>query len=286
MIPVFSQKDAFALDKFTISSNYLSEAQLLDNAGKCIAQFILENIQNPFNQNFIVIAGPGNNGGDAIICHYYLHHYGVSSKLLLFSNKQKQHWIFNQYAIDAKSIECFTNEYNVDPKAWYVDGIFGIGLKRDIGGIYKKLIVSLSDCPKIISIDMPSGVYCDTGLIAGSNIHADSTLTMGYPKLGHFFNDGLESCGELHVLDIGFKPLTKLHNYLQLINLDDVWDLAPVYLKNTHKYNRGKLLTIAGSSGYTGAGILAIQSACKTGAGIIKAIVPESLNAIFESNLM
>ena len=286
MIPVFTQNDAFSLDEFTITSNYLSEAKLMDNAGRSIAQFIVENIHNSFHKKFVVIAGPGNNGGDAIICHYYLHHYGVSSQLLLFSKKQKEIWIFKQYSIDDDSIEFFTNEYQLDPETWYVDGIFGIGLKRAVTGIYKELVENLSDCPQIISIDIPSGVYCDTGLTADNNIHANFTLTMGYPKLGHFFNDGLESCGELHVFDIGFKPLIKLHDYIKLVSRDDVRNLAPVYSENTHKYNRGKLLTIAGSSGYTGACILAVKAAGKTGAGIIKAIVPESLNTIFESALI
>jgi len=54
MIPVFSKKDAFSLDELTITSNYLSEAELMDNAGRCIAQFIVENIQQPFNQNFLI----------------------------------------------------------------------------------------------------------------------------------------------------------------------------------------------------------------------------------------
>ena len=169
MIPVFTQRDAFALDEFTITSNYASEAELMDNAGRSIAQFIIENIQNPFNQKFVVIAGPGNNGGDAIICHYYLNHYGVSSELLLFNKKQKKSWIFKQYSIFDDTIQFFTNKYKLEPGIWYVDGIFGIGLKRDVEGIYKELIESLSDYNQIISIDIPSGVYCDTGLIAGSS---------------------------------------------------------------------------------------------------------------------
>ena len=286
MIPVFSKKDAVELDKSTISSNYLSKEELIDNAGRSIAQFIMENIHNPFNQKFVVIAGPGNNGGDAIICHHYLHHYGLSSVLLLFDKKQKKSWIFNQYSINDDSIEFFTNEYKLDPEIWYLDGIFGIGLKRDIEGMYKKLIDNLSDYPRIISIDIPSGVYCDTGLIAGSNIHANFTLTIGYRKLGHFFNAGLESSGAVHILNIGFEQVTNPHNYIELVNLDDVKKLVPVYSENTHKYDRGKLLTIAGSSGYTGACILAVQSAGKMGAGIIKTVVPESLSTIFETSLI
>ena len=89
MIPVFSQKDAFALDELTIKSKLLTQKELMDNAGRSIAQFIMETIEDPFNQKFIVLAGPGKNGGDAIISHYYLTFYGVQSKLLLINEKQR-----------------------------------------------------------------------------------------------------------------------------------------------------------------------------------------------------
>jgi NAD(P)H-hydrate epimerase len=126
----------------------------------------------------------------------------------------------------------------------------------------------------------------DSGLMAGSNIDANYTLTMGFPKIGHFFNNGLDSSGELHVLDIGFKPLSKSHASMKLIDHGDLCGQYPSYSENVHKFSRGKLVTISGSKGYTGACILAIQAAMKTGVGIIKAIIPESLNNIFESSLI
>ena len=79
MIPVLLQNEAFTLDESTISSGVISEKELMDDAGKAIAQFIVENIKDPFNQEYIVMAGPGNNGGDAIISHYYLLDYGINS---------------------------------------------------------------------------------------------------------------------------------------------------------------------------------------------------------------
>ena len=86
MIPVISQNEAFSLDKDTIDSGYLSEDKLMDNAGQSIAQFIVENIPDSFNQNFILLIGPGNNGKDGIICHYYLSQYGIRSKLFILDN--------------------------------------------------------------------------------------------------------------------------------------------------------------------------------------------------------
>ena len=285
MLPVLSQKNAFDLDRYTISENHLSQEELMENAGKYIAQFIIENINNPFNQKYIVIAGPGNNGADAIISHYYLKHYGVDSQLLLFKHEHKADWIFKKYSIDDESIQLYSETYNFDPKIWYVDGMFGIGLKRDVEGIFKDAIYKLEDCPQIISIDIPSGIFCDTGLMAGYSVTAAITLVMGHPKLGHYFNDGLESSGDIHALDIGFKTLSEPYKYIQQIDNDDALNHCPEYSENIHKYHRGKLICIAGSEGYTGAGILSVQAAYKSGAGIIKIIIPDSLNTIFESNL-
>ena len=285
MNPVFTKKDAFALDDLTITSKLLTEKDLMDNAGRSIAQFIVETIEDPFNQKIIVLAGPGNNGGDAIISHYYLTFYGVKSEILLFEEKQKESWIFNQYSIDADSIEIYSDECSFDPEYWYVDGIFGIGLKRTVKGRYKNIIDKLIECPHMIAIDIPSGIYCDNGTIAGSNILAEHTLTMGHPKLAHFFNDGLEYSGYIHILDIGFKSIQNSQNYIQLIQAEDAGYVTPVHSENSHKYSRGKLISIAGSSGYTGACVLGVIAAGKTGAGIIKAVVPESLHSIFETAL-
>ena len=74
------------LDKKTITSGYLSEKKLMDNAGRSLAQFIMEYISDPFNQHFVILAGPGNNGDDGIICHHYLMEYGANSVLLLLNN--------------------------------------------------------------------------------------------------------------------------------------------------------------------------------------------------------
>jgi len=285
MIPVLLQNEAFTLDESTISSGIISEKELMDNAGKAIAQFIVENIKDPFNQEYIVLAGPGNNGGDAIISHYYLLDYGINSELILFNKQQKESWIFKNYTIQTNSISFYDGKNELNPEYWYLDGIFGVGLKRSIDGNYEEIINRLIDCSNIISIDIPSGIYCDNGMVAGTNINAIYTLTMGYPKVGHFFNDGLDSSGEVHVLDIGFNDISDPHSFLQLFDHEDVCGTLPVYLENTNKYTRGKLVSIAGSKGYTGACILANQAAIKTGVGIAKVIIPESLNGIFETIL-
>ena len=117
----------------------------MDNAGRSIALFIIEYIEDPFNQKFVIIAGPGNNGGDAIICHYFLNYYGVESQLLLLNLDQKDSWIFEKYSIEDESIKYYSKTYKFDLKYWYIDGIFGIGLKRTIRGVYKEIIDKLKN---------------------------------------------------------------------------------------------------------------------------------------------
>ena len=285
MIPVLSCEMAFSLDKITIESGHLSEKKLMDNAGRYLAQFIMEYTLDPFNQQIVILAGPGNNGGDGIICHHYLLEYGAHSELLLLNDNIKTSWIFNEYSIHEDSVILYNNTYTFSPDKYYIDGIFGIGLKRDIKGHYKTIIQKISDYPHVISIDLPSGIYCDSGMSSENYIQSEYTLSMGYPKWGHYFNTGLEATGDLYILDIGFKHFKQTENLVELIECTDASTYAPTLAGNIHKYSRGKVVSIAGSSGYTGACILAVQSALVAGTGIIKVLVPNSLRNLYESCL-
>ena len=118
MIPVLSVEEAFSLELVTINSGLLSEKQLMDNAGRSIAQFIIEHVHNPFNQKFIIISGPGNNGGDGIICHHYLKNYGVNSQILLLNQSVISKNIIQNYSIPATSILLYDKEYIFSNNCW------------------------------------------------------------------------------------------------------------------------------------------------------------------------
>ncbi len=285
MIPILSYEDTKSLDKSTVNIGNLSEKDLMNNAGRAIAQFIMEYISDPFNQKFIILAGPGNNGVDGMICHYYLLEYGANSELLLLKNNMKKSWIFEEYSIDSESINVYSNKYKFSSEYFYIDGIIGIGLNREIGEFYKTIIKEISEFPNVIAIDVPSGIYADSGMASESYIQAKYTVTMGYPKYGHYFNVGLESTGNLFVLDIGYKPLNNTENNIELIELSDATLYTPVHIKDVHKYTRGKVISLAGSEGYSGACILAVGAALKAGAGIIKVLVPKNQINIYENCL-
>ena len=97
MIPVLTKEQTYKLDKDTIESGHLSQEELMDNAGKAVAQFFCEKIENPFNQKVVVVCGKGNNGGDGVITHYYLKKYNVSSKIVFAEEKHNHSKLIKKY---------------------------------------------------------------------------------------------------------------------------------------------------------------------------------------------
>ena len=192
MIPIISEKQARYLDKKTVQSG-ISESQLMKNAGFGIAKYFMDNIIDPFSQSVLVTAGPGNNGGDAIIARYYLNHFGIQSSLMVVKKKQLESQLFKQYSIPNDKPLVFKTSEDLPKFDWIIDGIFGIGLTRNIIAPYSKLIKQINNNDNVISVDIPSGINADTGKKSKVNVIADTTLTFGYPKLGHFLNDGINA---------------------------------------------------------------------------------------------
>ena len=191
MIPVLTKSEALKLDEMTINSRVYSEEELMNNAGKAVAKFVLENIKDPFNQKILVIAGKGNNGGDAVIAHAYLLLFGCDSTLVTLDESVFKSWIVNKFYIPTESILNFENFPNIENYNLIIDGIFGIGLSREITGKYLRTLETINRHPSIIAIDIPSGIYCNSGKEAGISVTAMATLTMGFPKVAHFINSGL-----------------------------------------------------------------------------------------------
>ena len=99
MIPVLTKEQAYKLDKDTIESGHLSQEELMDNAGKAVAQFFCEKIQNPFSKTVVVVCGKGNNGGDGVIAHSYLKKYNVSSKIVFTEENHGHSKLLKKYKI-------------------------------------------------------------------------------------------------------------------------------------------------------------------------------------------
>ena len=123
-----------------------------------------------------------------------------------------------------------------------VDALFGIGLSRDIGGIYAEAIESANNCTAIkIAVDIPSGINADTGAVMGAAFKADITITFQTAKRGHLLFSGREYAGELVISKIG--EAVKGYSYESdeyLLEEADLTKLLPERKANSHKGNYGK----------------------------------------------
>ncbi len=285
MIPVLSEYEARKLDEVTIQSGFRSGAELMDKAGHAVAYHFIEHVEDPFSQKVLVIAGKGNNGGDGIVCHSTLLESGVQSTLLLMSDSELDRDLISEYRIPRNTIRIYGEKILYESFDWMVDALFGIGLQRDITGVYAEIVSRMNGPSNLLSIDIPSGIYTDTGMAAGCAASADMTVTMGYTKLGHHLNQGLECTGNLTAVRIGFKPLGPDMITATQVTKEDVASRIAPHSLDAYKYSRGRIGVLGGSRGMTGAGILSCRAAYRSGGGIVYALIPESLNTVYESSL-
>tara|TARA_B100001094_G_C18161419_1_gene789579 strand:+ start:22 stop:1452 length:1431 start_codon:yes stop_codon:yes gene_type:complete len=279
MTPVLTKEQAYKLDKETIENGHLSQSELMDNAGRSIAQFFCEKIKDPFNQSVVVVCGKGNNGADGVIAHSYLKNYNISSNIVFTQEKHNHSKLIKKYKILKSDFTIYNNKINFDKYDWVIDGIFGIGLSRSINEKYQKIIKKINNNENTISIDIPSGISAD-GFSCVHNVKSKYTLTFGYSKLGHY----LSPINNLYQLNIGFKSIS---TNIQKVEFSDINNILKVINKKSdiHKYSNGKSF-IYGGIKYSGATILSTLACLKTGAGYVNLYYDDSYKMLDKIDLL
>jgi len=219
------------------------DAPLMERAGAAAAELAMK-IVSEKSKDILVLAGPGNNGGDA--------------RIVLRILKEK---FFR--AVLATRFDEIPAE-----KSWglVVDGLFGIGLARPIEGDHARLVdyANRQSCP-VLALDIPSGVHSDTGKVMGHAVRASHTITFIAMKPGLLTLDGPDQCGEVHVapLDLDVQTLLPAYAWIADRSLFSLMRRP----KNFHKGMAGSLGILGGAAGMTGAALLAGRAALKLGAG-------------------
>jgi NAD(P)H-hydrate epimerase len=170
-----------------------------------------------------------------------------------------------------------------------VDAIFGTGLKREVGGLFAKVIEWLNRSGRpIVAVDIPSGLDSDSGKPLGVCVKATLTATYGLAKPGHVTYPGVGYTGILKVVDIGIpqQVVDEAAIAIDLLQKNEMARLVPRRQPTSHKGSFGHLLLLAGSQGKTGAAILAARAALRAGTGLVSLGVPQKLNDIFEKSLV
>lgn len=278
------------IDKLTIQKYGIPSIVLMERAALSVVNHLKE-----FNsENVIVLAGPGNNGGDGIACGRILKNKINNIKIFqLFPKTKLSEDCRVQLEIAKKFGVAVTFGYPSDEEIMkadiIIDAIFGTGLKRVIEGKLAQFIEKLNSFKKfVVAVDIPSGVSSDTGEILGVAVKSSLTVTFGLPKRGHILYPGKEFVGRLFVEDIGFpKELIQADELkVSLIEKDFARSLIPQRPEYSHKGKYGHVFVIAGSVGKTGAAIMTAKASLRAGSGLVTLSVPACLKVVFQSKVL
>lgn len=292
---IMSREGCKALDKYTIDEIGIPSLVLMENA----ANEVFKKIVNS-DDKFIIFCGNGNNGGDGLAIARKLIleekdvYIVIVSKNEKYSgdfitnlnilNKLTNNFIYIRNIDDINLLKELSNKYRTA-----IDCIFGVGLNRVLDGFYTKLISYINEKWKnIISIDVPSGLNCDSGEIMGASIVASKTYTFEVIKKGFIKYKALRYLGDTEVLKIGIPQYVKEINSekIYILSRDEYRKLLRKRKKYGHKGSYGKVAILAGSKGYTGAAYISTQSCVVAGAGLTTLVTTKYVQDKLSSRLI
>lgn len=276
---IFTATQIRELDRFTIEHEPIKPVDLMERAARALTWTISETWSNEVP--FVVFAGPGNNGGDALAVARMLAEKGYKLSVYLFniSNKLSEDCAINrQRIVDGNRIKSFTevkDEFDpprLEKGTVIIDGLFGSGLNKPLAGGFASLVRYINKSQaEVVSIDMPSGLMAeDNTYNIGTNIiQADLTLTLQHKKLAFLFAENQQFIGKLKVLDIRLSKEGEeiLWTRYSIAEENDIRKLLLKRNEFAHKGEMGHALLLAGCHGMAGAAILAARACLRAGSG-------------------
>ncbi|SHK30563.1 NAD(P)H-hydrate dehydratase [Thermocrinis minervae] len=237
----------------------------------------------PYAKRVLVVAGKGNNGGDALalVRHMHLHGYKVDYLLPLGEDLKGDAKL--QFDILLKLGKEPLKEFPSGGYDLIVDGLFGTGFRPPVDEKASRVIVWINSLGvPVVSVDIPSGLSADKHTIYEPSVRADLTVTFAFPKVCHVLHPAAKRCGKVVVVDIGI-PEQAAEGVKRWI-IGDVE--VPKREVDVHKGIMGHVLLVGGSLGKTGALMISARACTRTGSGLVSVGVPKGLSHIFESSLV
>ncbi|MBA3486766.1 MAG: NAD(P)H-hydrate dehydratase [Lysobacter sp.] len=261
-------------------------AQLLDDAyepmrraGQAAWREVLAHW--PQAQRLLVVCGPGNNGGDALVMARHAHRSGRRVVVVTLSPEPPQSALagraWEEYVALGGAVVAFKG--NLPEADLVVDGLLGIGLARAPEGVFAEMIRAINDhAAPVLCLDVPSGVDAGRGAVAGVAVVATRTLEFMVPKAGLRTGAAVDHTGALALADLAL-PATALAGITPFAEAVSVNDLAQWWQprrRNSHKGDHGRVLCVGGDHGFGGAILLTAQAALRSGAGLVDVATREA----------
>ncbi|MGA9532995.1 MAG: NAD(P)H-hydrate dehydratase [Anaerolineales bacterium] len=279
----------------------LNYDEMMANAGRSVAQSLLERTGPIEGKRVLLLVGSGNNGGDVLVAGWHLLQAGAEVTVYLAKERPKKDPLLERL----REQEVLIAEADQDQR-WrvlrnavgaadvLVDGVFGTGLTPPLRGTAQEVLKETKRAldrrdrrPFVLAVDCPSGLDCDSGQVADETLAADATVTLAAVKVGLLRFPGAAYVGEIVVGDIGLKSgQTDLDSAeTDLATADSVAAWLPARKRDSHKGTYGTAIIVAGSINLPGAAVLAGLSAYRSGAGLVRLAVPSSIQALLAPQL-
>lgn len=291
----------------------LSFAEMMENAGRGTAVAI-DRYLGARQKRIVVLAGPGNNGGDGLVAAHYLREMGARVTCYLWKRNVEGDAHLRRVREDR--LPLFQAEDDAGFEALrdllsaadvIVDALLGVGVDRPIGGTLKELLCAARQVieerkatrelavavppdltepgPVIVAVDCPTGLNCDTGELDPAALPADMTVTFAYPKVGLLRFPGADAVGNIVVADIAIPPGLADDVVLEMASAEQIRAWLPVRPRAAHKGTFGRALIVAGSVNYVGAAALAGAGAKRVGTGLVTMALPMPIQPAVAANL-
>jgi ADP-dependent NAD(P)H-hydrate dehydratase / NAD(P)H-hydrate epimerase len=290
LVPIPTGQEAAAFDAWAIQERGVPDPVLMENAGRSAALLLNDLVpQGPV----LVLAGPGNNGGDGVVLARSLATWGREVHLVVVGDRPSPDPLLHDWSPTtfrrfgdgelSTGLEGLLAQASV-----VVDGLLGTGITGVPREPFSSLIeaANTSGTP-ILALDLPSGVDADTGAGPGVAIQAHWTVAFGGPKRGTLLHPGRARAGRLLAVEIGFPPIRfgarEEESSGRLLTPGWAAREMPRRALVTHKNAAGRLLLMAGEAGMAGAVILAARAALRSGVGFLRIATPLAIRDVVQS---
>ncbi len=280
MLELLTTSEMAEADRRTIASGVPGRV-LMENAGRAVADAVAT--RHALGARVVVVAGPGNNGGDGFVAARILADRGYRTTVLLLGSRERLKGDAAEAASRWPGAVQAATAAGLGGADVIVDALFGAGLDRPVEGVAREMIEAMNRAGvPVIAVDLPSGINGTSGAVMGVAVNAGDTVTFFRRKPGHLLLPGRLHCGRVRIADIGIKPdvLDEIAPRT-FVNRPELWMRCfPRPRLDGHKYTRGHAVVLSGGISTTGAARLAARAALRAGAGLVTLATPRGALAV------
>ncbi len=285
-----------ALERAAIDAGS-TQAQLMEEAGLAAAQEAWMLLGTLEGRKIVVLAGPGNNGGDGLVAARHLHDWGADVAVIAPKAREADANLEELSARELTPLQGDEAAAEMRPRLedadLVIDALLGVGKARplDEDDPISEALRALGGArasarpPKLLAVDLPTGLDADGGSVDPLTVPADVSVTFGLPKVGMYQAPGSAVVGRVQVVDIGIPDAAVEAAALELITSRWAREALPARPEEANKGTFGRVLVVGGSARYRGAPALAATAAYRAGAGLATIACPEPIIASIAPSL-